>query len=63
MNSIDDEELINNPTIRRAVLAYETAASEPAQVRSSRDAIEWLCRGILIGVLLIVLIGLLHLAC
>jgi hypothetical protein len=55
---MDDEELINNPTIRRAVLAYEAAASEPATVRSGRGAIGWVCRGILISVLLIVLISL-----
>jgi len=61
MSPMRDDELIGNPTIRRAVEAHRAALSQPAPARSRHWPVGWLMGGV-IGMLLIVLIGLIRLA-
>jgi hypothetical protein len=65
MSPLRDEELLRDPTIRRAVElrraeARRAAASAPVQTRSRRWQIRWLVI-ITIGVLLVAIAGLIRL--
>jgi len=61
MSSLCDEDLMRDPLIRRAVAA-QRAATEPNRARSRHWPIGWLIIAVVSGGVVIVLIGLFHLA-
>jgi hypothetical protein len=62
MCPIHDDELINHPALRSAMAAQRAKDAEPLRTRSRHWLIGWLIIVVAIGVPLIVLIGLIHLA-
>ena len=61
MSSLRDEDLMRDPMIRRAV-EMRRAATKPNGARSRHWPIGWLILAVVSGVVVIVLIGLIHLA-